>query len=169
MDEMNTFLIFFYLGLCIALPCIFGTITRTINENKGYDGGFAWGFWLGWIGIIVVACREPAPVYYPAPSSRNYNQPASSAPGGWRCTCGRFHSGYVTSCACGQSKQNVLNPAKPAVPVQKQAIPAPAPAAPAPADESKTIEALKEYKDLLDSGIITQEEFEQKKKALLSR
>lgn len=34
-------------------------------------------------------------------------------------------------------------------------------------DEKNTAEALKEYKSLLDTGIITQEEFEQKKKQLL--
>ena len=161
---------FFYICLSIGISCIFGAITKSINENKGYDGGFAWGFWLGWIGIIVVACRQPAQVYYPPSPNPSYNSSSSNAPGGWRCTCGRFHSAYVTSCTCGKAKRDVLSP-KPAMPVRQPAIPAtPAPApAPAPADETKTIEALKEYKDLLDSGIITQEEFEQKKKTLLSR
>lgn len=28
-----------------------------MNQEKGYDGGFAWGFFLGIIGIIVVAVR----------------------------------------------------------------------------------------------------------------
>ena len=28
-----------------------------MNRDKGYDGGFAWGFFLGIIGIIVVAVR----------------------------------------------------------------------------------------------------------------
>jgi hypothetical protein len=39
--------------------CIFGAITKGINEQKGYEGGFWWGFFLGVIGIIVVACRQP--------------------------------------------------------------------------------------------------------------
>lgn len=43
--------------VAIIFGIIFGCITRKINENKGYDGGFAWGFWLGWIGLIVVACK----------------------------------------------------------------------------------------------------------------
>ena len=42
---------------------IFGFVTRKISDNKGYEGGFGWGFWLGVIGIIVVACRP----------DRNYN------------------------------------------------------------------------------------------------
>jgi len=37
---------------------VMGFITRKINRSKGYDGGFAWGFFLGWIGIIVVATRK---------------------------------------------------------------------------------------------------------------
>ncbi|MDE6798004.1 MAG: hypothetical protein K2J36_08360 [Ruminococcus sp.] len=36
---------------------IWGFITKTISRNKGYKGGFWWGFWLNIIGVIVVACR----------------------------------------------------------------------------------------------------------------
>ena len=36
---------------------IFGFITKYINNSKGYEGGFAWGFWLNLIGVIVVACK----------------------------------------------------------------------------------------------------------------
>ena len=36
---------------------IMGFVTKYINESKGYKGGFAWGFWLNIIGIIVVACK----------------------------------------------------------------------------------------------------------------
>lgn len=42
-------------GLVVAI--VFGLITKHINESKGYQGGFAWGFWLSVIGIIVVACK----------------------------------------------------------------------------------------------------------------
>jgi len=42
------------LGLAIA----YGVISKKINESKGRKGGFAWGFFLGVIGIIVVACRS---------------------------------------------------------------------------------------------------------------
>ena len=36
---------------------IFGTITKYISGTKGYEGGFAWGFWLGLIGLLVVSFR----------------------------------------------------------------------------------------------------------------
>lgn len=42
----------------ICLRCTCGRITKDMNEKKGYDGGFAWGFWLGLIGIIVVALKK---------------------------------------------------------------------------------------------------------------
>jgi putative oligomerization/nucleic acid binding protein len=50
------------------------------------------------------------------------------------------------------------------------AAPAPAPAAPAPAAMSATdrIEALKNLKDLLDSGVLTQAEFDAQKQQLLN-
>ncbi len=50
---------------------IFGCITKYINESKGYNGGFAWGFWLNIIGIIVVACK---------PDNRSFSQPQYHAP-----------------------------------------------------------------------------------------
>ena len=49
-------LIIYFLGWVIA-ACIFGAITKYISESKGYYGGFAWGFWLGLIGILVVGFR----------------------------------------------------------------------------------------------------------------
>lgn len=146
---------------------IFGGITKAINESKGYAGGFAWGFWLGIIGILVVAFRRP--VYSPPTKSiiipeheeilppQAVSQPDS--PEGWQCTCGRFHPRYVTSCVCGNNKHDALNP-KTQSDTQDAAE---------PVDETKNIAALKEYKQLLDDGVLTQEEFDEKKKAILSR
>lgn len=44
----------------IIVGIICGFITKSMNENKGYEGGFAWGFFLAIIGIIVVAVRPYA-------------------------------------------------------------------------------------------------------------
>lgn len=43
--------------LAITIRMIFGSITDKMNKEKGYDSGFWWGFFLGVIGIIVVAVR----------------------------------------------------------------------------------------------------------------
>lgn len=47
------------IAVCVFLVqgLIFGFITRAIADSKGYDGGFWWGFFLGLIGLIVVAVR----------------------------------------------------------------------------------------------------------------
>lgn len=49
-------IVFSILGMVIC-----GLITNKINTNKGYDGGFAWGFFLGLIGIIIVVNRADSP------------------------------------------------------------------------------------------------------------
>ena len=93
-----------YICACIlvwlVMSIIFGCIANVINTKKGYDGGFAWGFLLWIIGVIIVGCRP--------------------------------------------EKNNSRNSAK----ITE-------------ADE------IKKYKELLDSGAITQEEYDSKKKQLL--
>lgn len=44
-----------FFAILVSVVC--GFITKSMNQNKGYDGGFAWGFFLWIIGIIVVAVR----------------------------------------------------------------------------------------------------------------
>ena len=53
-----TGLIFGYLIVILIVHCIFGAIANAIADKKGRKG-FAWGFFLGIIGIIVVALMEP--------------------------------------------------------------------------------------------------------------
>ena len=77
--------------------------------------------------------------------------------GGWRCACGRVNAAYISSCACGRNKHGEL-PTEPAPVVQNDA----------PEDtEVRNARAIREYKGLMDDGIITAEEFEAKKKQLL--
>ena len=94
----------------------------------------------------------------------------------WICTCGRNHPAYVTSCSCGQTKRNVTMPqttvatettapTTTTVPTQRTATATNT----APVDESVIISTLRQYKELLDSGIITQEEFDLKKQSLLNK
>ena len=49
--------VFVYILIFLGGGIIFGLASKHINESKGYSGGFAWGFFLGLIGIIVVACK----------------------------------------------------------------------------------------------------------------
>ena len=128
---------------------------------------------------------QPMAVQQPAPAmnrATNYRIPASNQ---WRCVCGLINPNYTGTCACGRTKSEVRNSNNQAVKQaanrlavnRPNAAPAPA-AAPVtntdvkPANvvsrEEENIRLLKEYKDLLDSGIISQEEFDEKKRKLLS-
>lgn len=162
----------FSLILMVGVRSIWGAITWKINDYKGYaNNGFWWGFFLTWIGIIVVACKPNVGGYkvtgWKCACGRVHSDyvtdcvcgrikggPTVVPDGGWRCTCGRTHSAYVSSCVCGISKKDAVSAA--ARPMTK-----------AVANEQNTVNLLKEYKRLLDSGAITQEEFELKKQQLL--
>ena len=144
------------IGLIVntGIRCIMGAISKVVNEKNGYYGGFAWGFWLGIIGIVIVAVRQP-PFHQSTESiiipERGEKLPASAVaeediPNSWQCRCGRYNAQYVSSCVCGVSKREALSPETEETANQD--------------DEMKKISALKEYKQLLDNGVITQEEFE---------
>ena len=92
----------------------------------------------------------------------------------WKCTCGRINKSYVSTCACGKSRRDVLNPPKPQTAKEQSAEQLPpqrtaqeTKPAGGPETELSRIEAIRKYKELLDEGILTQEEFEAKKKQLL--
>ena len=45
------------MGTIIAIivwGLVWGYATKTVNENKGYEGGF----WLGFIGFLIVVCKS---------------------------------------------------------------------------------------------------------------
>ena len=175
---------------------IWGLITKTINENKGYDGGFWWGFFLGFIGLIVVLCKpdnrtfinnnsnsvpndswtygsSPAPVAstnaaylsYTSAAEKEQNERRILSEGGWKCNkCGRVNPAYTGTCICGVLKRDQEEQDRMAA----QKAQAEAEAKENEEKELMNIQKLKAYKDLLDSGIISNEVFEQKKAELLN-
>ena len=74
---------------------------------------------------------------------------------GWRCPkCGRVHYEYVSLCPCGTRKEQVI----PSNNSQLEKL---------PQEKISEAEEIRKYKELADDGIITQEEYEAKKKLLL--
>lgn len=172
-------MLFYYLTIIIIRGCIWGFATKIIIENKGYDDNwFWWGFFFGIIALIVACARPDCYI-----NTGKFVQPMSNvdrikvqkvqeqernedtlAAGGWQCLCGRVHASYVSSCSCGKSKFEAQNGRQKAAEEKAQEE---AEKAAENMDEMGKISLLKEYKELMDGGVITPEEFEAKKKQLL--
>ncbi len=80
------------------------------------------------------------------------------AHGGWKCICGRVNSDYVGTCSCGRTKNE--NSETQETPIQR--------ATEKEDKELLNLQKLKSYKELLDFGIISKEEFDKKKSELLN-
>lgn len=146
---------------------IMGFVTKTISKNKGYDGGFWWGFLLGIFGIIIVACKpvNPNPTNHDSSYSSAlglYAQEEENkrilASGGWKCAnCNTVNFDYMTTGKCGVSKSNN-------VPIER---PKSKSVLETEEKETSLADEILKLKQLLDAGVLTQDEFDTKKKQLL--
>ena len=84
--------------------------------------------------------------------------------GDWRCpNCSRINAKYVGTCACGLSKQAYeTKKITAASTAQKDNT-----IVNKTSKQEEVIQTIKNYKELLDMGAITQEEYDTKKKELL--
>lgn len=158
-----------YVVFLIGICCVFGFATKKVIENKGYsENWFWWGFFF-WLIALIVALAKPEA--HSGRTSYDINSPLSRAAeeqrrkqeesnrlriGGWRCNrCGTVNDKYTGTCSCGMIRAEnddwAANQKKEAE--QKT--------------ELENAQKLKAYKDLLDSGVITQDEFDKKKSELL--
>lgn len=98
MDMLYTMLIVI---LVVGHCCGMGDITRSLYSNKGHKGGFALGFFLGPIGLLIAMWRGYAKPYED-PQAHLKNA------GAWYCPkCGNHHAAYERSCSCGMEKATV--------------------------------------------------------------
>ena len=146
-----------YLIIIGIVGSVFGIATQNIIDNKGYDEKwFWWGFFFGFLAVLVALSKPENHAYQSSnptwmQTSSNTRDEEVLKQGGWKCTCGRVNPSYTGTCACGKRKGEVTG--------QKQVHKT--------IDADSKFEEIKKYKELLDSGIITEEEFNKKKTELL--
>ncbi len=166
---------YFIVALITGIIC--GVICESISKSRGMTGGFLWGLLLGIIGIIVVAVRPndgPAPttlksshvlyckqcnmIYnYDIAQCSNCNSPlleTSILRSDWKEYSAEKRAELKEAFSNGQ---NIIDRSKDSeITVDTTG-----------ATVSSEADEILKFKELLDKGIITQEEFDAKKKQLL--
>ena len=175
--SMIGFILFMLLMIFIH-GSIFGLATNRVLENKGYDDNwFWWGFFFGLIALFVALSKPEnhytsTTSYSDHPLMKQTMERDTLNNGGWKCYyCTSINAFNVTSCACGHNREdterqnkNIAN-----LKASRAAAKSKATTQSAMKEELNTIDIIAKYKELLDSGAITQEEFETKKKSLLEK
>ena len=173
--DATTYLASYFIG-AFVWAIIWGVAAKAIATNKGYEYESTKWFWLGFffsfIAVIIIATKPDnngRSRYNSSSSSGDYSVYETVPYNGWKCqNCGRVHQGYESTCICGMKKDGT--PYKESLPIsaKKQSKSKSQDAEKASVvSESEKIKILKEYKELLDSNIITQDEFDKKKEQLL--
>lgn len=121
MSEKELAWISLYFLLFTILFTIWGLICRAVVKSKGYDDrdnhGFAWGFWLNIIGLIVCAAKPSVldSNSYSNRISTNHGeglkyQPVSNSTE-WKCNkCGKVNDSRAYECiSCGNRRAKTNN------------------------------------------------------------
>ena len=101
----------YLLGIVIALiiDYVIAKKFEEIAEMKGHEGNtyFWFTFLLGMVGMLMVIALptlleedEPKPSIIMPRTTVQADE--------WKCTCGRIHKQYVSSCSCGASKHEAI-------------------------------------------------------------
>ena len=121
-----------------------------------------WGFFFGFIAVLV-ALSKPQVSYDEEVADHEAEKAREQAilsSNGWKCSkCGRVNPSYTGTCSCGTSKMQSEALLRRREEEKRKFVES--------RDEMENLKKIKEYKELLDSGIITQEEFDKKKTQLL--
>ena len=102
------------LPLSIIISAIWGFLANRIINKKGYyENWFWWGFFFGWIVVIVALLKPDLPrdvgatcATYDEKMYEKANERTLNA-GGWKCNgCGKILPHYTGTCGCGNTKAN---------------------------------------------------------------
>ena len=111
---------FYLLGIVIALIINIVTAIKfaAIAEMKGHEGNtyFWFTFLLGMVGMLMVIALptllekdEPKPSLEKDDPKPSIIMPRTTVQADeWKCTCGRIHKQYVSTCSCGASKNEAI-------------------------------------------------------------
>ena len=148
---------------------IWGYATKSVISNRGYDEKTAntWSFYGFIFGIIAffVAFSKPQ-VQQPTVVNTVQRSGLDSdgdilKKGGWKCSCGKVNYGYVSTCGlCRKTKEQAADEIYQREQEEQ--------AKKAKEQEMENLKYLSEYKQLLDNGIISQEEFDKKKQLIMN-
>lgn len=192
MEFLAGIIVYFLVGL------IWGLITQHVSESKGYSTGFAWGFWLGFVGLIVVACK-PTRSYNTSEYTPMYPNAVPASTTQWICACGAKNtSSYCPTCrrtreeakavkkiscphcgaenndtkqlcfACNQPLHASIDSQSATVPPIPPQTSVSSPSCP-PSYDANFYTALEKLHSLFEQGILTEEEYQQKKAKILEK
>lgn len=153
-DSMN-WSIGFYLMIAASITMIVCGILMVVQQNKDD------------VNSAYRSASNRASALHSAAVNMDVSRAQTKS--GWRCVCGQINPDYSVKCSCGLKKYEANNRVANS---QKRAEEISQSRANKISDqrvelESNKINILKEYKGLLDTGVISQEEFDAKKKSLL--
>lgn len=176
-----------FLATYLVFSFFCGCVAKLITIKKGYEHGFFWGFGLGIVGIAIVSFRpavQQTTTYTPPPSSAPVS--ASTAPvtffvkpGHWLCKCGSTNPDVLQYCQhCLKPRStNQFNPEAPnnktISPNQNatnnNVTPTPPPPSHPPRISADQKLILEKLESLYAKGVLTDQEYQQKKSEILSR
>lgn len=193
MQEKGTLNFMGYIIGVLINGLIFGFIAQHVAESKGYSRGFAWGFWLGVIGLLVVGFRPNRQTteqsYTPMYGGALSQSEESKAK--WTCVCGSKNREGLTYCPiCRRTREEGVrkdvkcphcgamnNSARKVCvlcdkPLDDSFVPNSIPETIALQDkplDNSGIELIEKLAKLHEQGILTDQEFSQKKADILSK
>lgn len=177
------------LAYIVIRGVIFGLICENLASTKGYADGFAWGFFLGVIGLLIVGFRPNLVTPHAEAYSPIHSAAQSKSRPQWECSCGAKNPDTLNYClSCRRARDEHQSLPKLKCPncgvmnratnescfacnaLLRKAVPTASeqPQKGMPAEEN-AFSLIEQLAKLHEQGILTDEEFRQKKADVLEK